>query len=83
VVGRPQNLRAILGRRHWHTCLFLLQVTTVVTLRIRCAKKKGTAELLSKNKENSPMIKGMDVMESETAKYKFEREKKSTHVRSI
>jgi hypothetical protein len=24
-VGRPQNLRAILGRRHWHTCLFLLQ----------------------------------------------------------
>jgi hypothetical protein len=25
VVGRQQNLRAILGRRHWHTCLFLLQ----------------------------------------------------------
>jgi hypothetical protein len=24
VVGRPQNLRAILGRRQWHTCLFLL-----------------------------------------------------------
>jgi hypothetical protein len=39
------------------------------------SKKKGTAELLSENKETSPMIKGMDVMESEAAKYKFEREK--------
>ena len=48
------------------------------------SKKKGTAELLSENnKETSPMIKGMDVMESEAAKYKFEREKKSTHARSI
>jgi hypothetical protein len=25
VVGRQQNLGAMLGRRHWHTCLFLLQ----------------------------------------------------------
>jgi hypothetical protein len=25
VVGRQQNLGAILGRHHWHTCLFLLQ----------------------------------------------------------
>jgi hypothetical protein len=25
VVGRQQNLGAILERRHWHTCLFLLQ----------------------------------------------------------
>jgi hypothetical protein len=25
VVGRQQNLWAVLGRRHWHTCLFLLQ----------------------------------------------------------
>ncbi len=41
------------------------------------SKKKGTAaELLSENKETSPMIKGVDVMESEAAKYKFEREKK-------
>ena len=40
------------------------------------SKKKGTAELLSENKETSPMIKGIDVMESEAAKYKFEREKK-------
>jgi hypothetical protein len=40
------------------------------------SKKKGTAELLSENKDTSPMIKGMDVMESEAAKYKFEREKK-------
>ena len=47
------------------------------------SKKKGTAELLSENKETSPMIKGIDVMESEAAKYKFEREKKSTHARSI
>ena len=38
-------------------------------------KKKGTAELLSENKDTSPIIKGMDVMDSEAAKYKFEREK--------
>ena len=25
VAGHQQNLGAILGRRHWHTCLFLLQ----------------------------------------------------------
>jgi hypothetical protein len=24
-VGHQQNLRAIWGQRHWHTCLFLLQ----------------------------------------------------------
>jgi len=47
------------------------------------SKKKGTAELLSENKDTSPMIKGMDVMDSEAAKYKFEREKISTNVRSI
>jgi hypothetical protein len=39
------------------------------------SKKKGTAELHSENKDTSPMIKGMDVMDSEAAKYKFEREK--------
>jgi hypothetical protein len=35
-------------------------------------KKKGTAQLLSESKDTSPMIKGMDVMASEAAKYKFE-----------
>ena len=43
------------------------------------SKKKETAELHSKNKDTSPMIKGMDVMDSEAAKYKFEREKISTN----
>ena len=47
------------------------------------SKKKGTAELFSKNKDTSPMIKGMDVMDSEAAKHKFEREKISTHIWSI
>jgi hypothetical protein len=39
------------------------------------SKKKGTAELLSENKDTSPMIKGMVVIDSDAAKYKFEHEK--------
>ena len=38
-------------------------------------KRSGTAELLSKNKDSSPMIKGMDIMTSEAAKFAFECDK--------
>jgi len=38
-------------------------------------KTSGIAELLPENKNTSPMIKGMDVMASESAKFAFDRNK--------
>ena len=38
-------------------------------------KTLGIAELLPENKNSSPMIKGMDVMASESAKFEFDRAK--------
>jgi hypothetical protein len=38
-------------------------------------KRSGKAELIPKNKDSSPMIKGMDIMASESAKFAFERDK--------
>jgi hypothetical protein len=38
-------------------------------------KTSGIAEFLPENKNSSPMIKGMDIMASESAKFAFDRDK--------